>query len=37
MMDTVTGTLTGDEDETVTQTPGKLTVDVCFSTTEATQ
>ncbi len=37
IIDTVSGTLVGDESEAVTQTPGKLTVDVCFSTTEATQ
>jgi hypothetical protein len=28
----VTGTLTGDDDETVTLTPGTLTVDECFTT-----
>jgi len=37
ILDTVSGTLTGDESETVTQTPGNLIVDVCFSTTEATK
>jgi hypothetical protein len=35
--DTVSGTIVGDESEVVSQTPGSLTVDVCFSTTEATQ
>jgi hypothetical protein len=34
--DTVSGTIVGDESETVTQQTGKLTVDVCFSVTEAT-
>jgi hypothetical protein len=37
MLDTVSGTLVGDENETVTQTPGNLTVDVCFATTEVTK
>ena len=35
--DSITATLTGDESEMVTQTPGNLTVDVCFSTTEKTK
>jgi len=35
--DTISGTLVGDESEAVTQTPGSLTVDVCFVTTEATK
>ena len=35
--DAVSGTLVGDESEAVSQTPGSLTADVCFSTTEATK
>ncbi len=35
--DTVSGTLVGDESETVSQTPGTLTVDVCFGTTVVTK
>jgi hypothetical protein len=35
--DTVSGTLVGDESETVSQTPGTLTVDVCFATSEVTK
>lgn len=35
--DTVSGTIVGDESEAVTQKTGKLTVDVCFSTSMASQ
>jgi hypothetical protein len=40
LKDTVSGTITADEgagDVVTTQSPGNLTVDVCFSTTEATK
>jgi hypothetical protein len=35
--DSVSGTLVGDESEMVSQTPGTLTVDVCFATTETSK